>query len=287
MKFTQIPSDTFQNIQLNAGILVESFDPTTGEVDGLIGATSGGVSASCVPTFTDYGDDIDNCPKNMMELKKLESWEAKISGSFVTVTPNSAKMLIGAGDISGNKITPRADLATTDFESIWWIGDYSDKNGVQNGGFIAIHLLNGLNTAGFSIQSTDKAKGKFAFEFTGHYSMSAQTTVPFELYVKSGEPETGDYQISVTSVAGATADTTAITLGATAGSGESYVYQTGYNLTVPAYDSNLSGSAWTAWDGDDEITATTGMDIVVAIITTATGKAVHAGKTVVVANDEA
>ena len=117
--------------------------------------------------------------------------------------------------------------------------------------------------------------------------MSAQTTVPFELYVKSGEPETGDYQISVTSVAGATADTTAITLGATAGSGESYVYQTGYNLIVPAYDSNLSGSAWTAWDGDDEITATTGMDIVVAIITTATGKAVHAGKTVVVANDEA
>ena len=33
-----------------------------------------------------YGDDIDNCPKNTKELKKLDSWEAKMSGTFVTVT---------------------------------------------------------------------------------------------------------------------------------------------------------------------------------------------------------
>ena len=285
MKFTQIPSDTFAQIQLNAGILVKDFDPTTGEVDGLVGATSGGVSASCTPTFSDYGDDIDNCPKNMMELKKLESWEAKLSGSFVTVTADSAKMLVGAGDLSNNKITPRADLATTDFESIWWVGDYSDKNGAVNGGFIAIHLLNGLNTGGFQIQSTDKAKGKFNFEFTGHYSMNAQTTVPFELYVQAGSPETGDYQMAVTSVAGSATDNTAITTSVTAGAGESYVYQTGYGLTIPAYNTVLAGTAWTAWDGDDEIEAETGMDIVVAIID-AENKAVHAGLAKVVSNDQ-
>ena len=279
MKFTQIPSDTFANIQLNAGILVEDFNPATGEVSGLIGATSGGISASLTPTFTDYGDDIDNCPKNMLELKKLESYEAKLSGSFVTVTAASAKRLVGAADLVGNKITPRNDLATTDFKSIWWVGDYSDKNGTNNGGFVAIHLLNSLNTSGFQIQSTDKAKGKFSFEFTGHYSMNAQTTVPFELYVKAGTPESGEYQMTVTAAAGATSGTTAITTGATASASQSYVIQTGYNLYLPAENTVLAGSAWTAWDGDDDIDADEGMDVVVAIITTADKKAVHAGMT--------
>lgn len=278
MKFTQIPIDTFANIQLNAGILCADFDPTIGEVDGLIGATSGGVSASLTPTFTDYGEDIDNCPKNMMELKKLESYEAKISGSFVTVTAESAMKLVGAGDLTGNKVTPRNDLKAEDFESIWWVGDYSDKNGAQNGGFIAVHLLNALNTSGFQIQSTDKAKGKFSFEFTGHYSMNAQDTVPFELYVQAGTPETGDYQMTVTSVAGESEGKTAITTGTTAGGSESYVYQTGYGLSIPSQNRVLAGTAWTAWDGDDEITADTGMDIVVAIVD-AESKAVHAGMT--------
>ena len=204
MKFTQIPSDTFEQIQLNAGILVEDFNPTTGEIDGLIGATSGGISASLTPSFSDYGEDIDNCPKNMLELKKIESFEAKISGSFVTLTPESAAMLVGAADLTGVKVTPRNDLETTDFKTIWWVGDYSDKNGATNGGFIAVKLMNALNTSGFAIQSTDKAKGKYSFEFTGHYSMAAQSTVPFELYVQAGTPESGDYQMTVTSAAGTT-----------------------------------------------------------------------------------
>ena len=62
-------------------------------------------------------------------------------------------------------------------------------NGVTNGGFCAVHLKNALSTAGFQIQSTDKGKGQFAFEFTGHYSMDAQNEVPFEIYIKAGEAE--------------------------------------------------------------------------------------------------
>ena len=69
------------------------------------------------------------------------------------------------------------------------MGDYSDKNGDTNGGFIAIHMMNALSTGGFQIQTADKAKGQFAFEYTAHYSMSAQGTVPFEVYVKAGTAE--------------------------------------------------------------------------------------------------
>ena len=191
MKFNRSPEDTFKQIQLGAGVILSAFDPETAEValESIVGATSGGVNFSATPTFSDYGEDIDNCPKNMMELKKLESWEIKMSGSYVTVTPDSVASAAGAADVSGNKITPRNDLKTSDFKDLWWVGDYSDQNGDKNGGFVAVHMMNTLSTSGLKIQSTDKSKGKFEFEYTAHYSIADQTTVPFEVYVKAGAEE--------------------------------------------------------------------------------------------------
>ena len=191
MKYTKIPETTFQNLQLNAGVLLSAFDPGTATVanESIIGATTGGVNFTATPTFSDYGEDIDNCPNNMMELKKLDSWEITMSGTYVTVDANAVKSLVGAADVSGNKITPRNDLELTDFTDVWWVGDYSDKNGETKGGFVAIHMMNALSTGGFAIQSSDNGKGNFAFTYTAHYSMSAQDTVPFEVYVKAGTAE--------------------------------------------------------------------------------------------------
>lgn len=187
MKYTQIPENTFQNLQLNAGILVDTFTVDTGVIGNIIGATSGGVNFTATPEYSDYGEDIDNCPKNMLELKKLDSWEAKMSGTFVSVSADLAKALIGAADADNGHVVPRNDILTTDFKDIWWIGDYSDKNTGDNAGYCAIHLKNALSTGGFQIQSSDNGKGTFSFEFTGHYSMDAQDEVPFEIYIKEGE----------------------------------------------------------------------------------------------------
>lgn len=192
MKYTKIPTDTFKNLQLNAGVLLKSFDVDTQTLaaDSIIGATSGGVSFTATPSFIDFGEDIDNCPKNVKELKKLDAWEAKMSGTFASVSKSLAKTLVGAADLSGAKVTPRNDLAAADFADLWWVGDYSEVNedGTSTGkaGFIAIHLLNSLSTGGFSIQSSDKGKGQFEFEFTGHYSMEDQDKVPFEVYIQEG-----------------------------------------------------------------------------------------------------
>lgn len=189
MKYTQIPATAFQNIQLNAGILVDSFTPATGVVGNLLGATTGGVNFTDSVEYSDYGDDIDNCPKNMLELKKLESHDVKMSGTFVTLSAATAKMLVAVGDVDSDDashIVPRNDLLVSDFLDLWWIGDYSDKNTGDNAGFVAIHMMNALNTGGFQIQSTDKGKGQFAFEFTGHYSMDAQDTVPYEVFIQQG-----------------------------------------------------------------------------------------------------
>ena len=192
MKFTQIPTTAMEEMQLNAGVLLSSFNPSTAEVSGIIGATTGGIKFSATPTYSDFGEDIDNCPKNMMELKRQESVEVKISGTFVTVTTAVAKKLMAAADIDTSdqtKIKPRNDLKTEDFADIWWVGDYSDKNGATKGGFVAIHVMNALNTGGFQLQTGDKSKGQFPFEFMGHGSIDAQDVVPYEVYIKAGTAE--------------------------------------------------------------------------------------------------
>lgn len=192
MKFTQIPTTAMEEMQLNAGVLLSRFTPATAEVSGIIGATTGGIKFAATPTYSDFGEDIDNCPKNMKELKRQDSVEVKISGTFVTVTTATAKKLMAAADIDTSdttKITPRNDLTVEDFADLWWVGDYSDKNGEKNGGFVAIHVMNALNTGGFQLQSGDKSKGQFPFEFTGHYSIEAQDVVPYEVYIKAGTAE--------------------------------------------------------------------------------------------------
>lgn len=189
MKYTQIPANTFKELQMNAGIIVDDFTPATGTIGNLIGATTGGISFADTMSFTDLGEDIDNCPKNMLELKQLESHDVKLSGTFVTVSAALAKSLAAAADADqadATHIVPRNDVLKGDFKDIWFIGDYSDVNTGDNAGFLAIHVMNALNTGGFQIKSSDKAKGQFAFEYTGHYSMEAQDVVPYEIYVKAG-----------------------------------------------------------------------------------------------------
>lgn len=197
-KFTQIPTNTFKKLQLNAGILTTEFDTATGELSAsnIIGATSGGVSFEATPSFSDFGEDIDNCPKNTKELKRLDSWEAKMSGSFVTMDTTAAVSVIGTAAVASGdqtKVVPRNSVDANDFKDIWWVGDYSDVNddgsSAGKAGFIAVKLINALSTGGFKIQSGDKAKGTFEFEYTGHYSIENTDIVPFELYIKAGSAD--------------------------------------------------------------------------------------------------
>lgn len=188
-KYTKVPEDTFEKLQLNAGILVDEFTPATGVIGNILGATTGGIQFSTNPSYTDFGEDVDNVPNNTKELKHLDQFDPQMAGTFLTCTPALVKSLVGPADVDANdttKVVPRGELLDTDFEEVWWIGDYSNVNTGANAGFIAIHLMNTLNNAGFQIQSTKNNKGQLAFEYHGHYSLADQDSVPFEIYVKAG-----------------------------------------------------------------------------------------------------
>ena len=189
MKFTQMPTDAFEKLQLNAGILVDEFTPATGVIGNLLGATSGGIQFNSNPSYSDFGEDVDNCPANMLELKHLDGYDPTMSGTFLTCTPAIIKDLVASADVDvtdTTKVVPRNELLATDFKDLWWIGDYSDKNTGSTAGFLAIHLINALNQSGFQIQSGKNAKGQMSFEYHGHYSMDAQSVVPFEIFCKAG-----------------------------------------------------------------------------------------------------
>lgn len=108
MKFTKIPADTFSCIQLNAGIIVDSFTPSTGEIGNILGATTGGIQLTATPSFTDFASDIDNAAKNMKEFKRLDQWEVKMSGTFAAVSSDLANSLVAAGKLSGRSYAPAA-----------------------------------------------------------------------------------------------------------------------------------------------------------------------------------
>lgn len=184
-KFTVIPQDTFSGLQLDAGVLLKKFTPATPAApadEDIICATTGGINATCVPTYSDLGEDVDNCPANMKELKHLDSWECKLSFTSLGLSANAIKLALGAadiGDTSASKqdtITPRRDLKQTDFTDLWWVGDRAD------GGCVAIQIKNALSTGGFSLQTTKNGKGQLSVELTGHVSIDAQDTMPMVFY---------------------------------------------------------------------------------------------------------
>lgn len=184
--FTAISQDAFDELQMDAGMLLNRFDPASpaapADAD-IITATTGGITVECTPTYSDFGEDIDNVPNNMKELKHLDGWDCKISTTALGTTPEAIKLSLGAADIDGgdsSKIVPRRDLKQSDFSDIWWVGDKMD------GGFVAVKLMNALSTGGFSLKTTKNGKGNLTLELTGHVSINAQNTMPMEFYSTEG-----------------------------------------------------------------------------------------------------
>lgn len=178
--FTVIPQDTFDGLQLEAGVLLTDFDPSDPEVvdSAIVCATTGGISISATPEYTDLGEDVDNVPPNMKELKSDPKWTCQITTTGLGTTPEAIRLALGAADITAStgKIAPRSALNQDDFADLWWVGDKAD------GGFVAAKLINALSTGGFSLQSTKDGKGQVSLEFTGHVSIDAQDVMPIEFY---------------------------------------------------------------------------------------------------------
>ena len=177
--FTQIPINTFNALQLDAGVLLTNFDPTNPSLVNadIITATTGGITVSCKPTFSDLAEDVDNAPNDVLEFKHLDSWECLVSTTSLGTSAELIQLALGCADISNNtKITPRSKVELSDFKDIWWVGDRAD------GGLVACKIINALSTGGLELKTEKNAKGQITLELKGHVSIQDQTKMPMEFY---------------------------------------------------------------------------------------------------------
>ena len=116
-------------------------------------------------------------------------------------------------------------------------------------------------------------------EFSG--ATTDGTAISVELHFNAAPTVVGGATLAlltVVSIAGTSAGDTAIHVNPLLTGGNSYRYQTGTNLSLPELNQDVS--AFASWNGTDDITATTGDDIVIVEVN-GSNLAVKAGKATV------
>lgn len=267
--FTRISSDAFDALQLDAGVLLSSFDPNnpyaTPADSAIICTTSGGINPTCVPTYSDFGEDVDNVPNNMKEFKHLDGWDCAMAFTSIKFNDAGVKLALGAADVTTltngvKKILPRRNVLSSDFADLWWVGDKAD------GGAAAIRLKNALSTGGFGLQTSKNSKGTLSMTITGHVSLYAQNDMPMEFYDIPAETASGwplvQYLTNVTSNVSATSVTKDGALSITLTAASNYTL-TGATITVEMGGVDITAMAYSA--GSISIAKVTAPVVVTAI----------------------
>lgn len=179
-----IPENTFDDIQMGAGMLLWNFDPENPDAidpKDIICATTGGVEVSCKATFNDLAKDVDNCPNGLLEFQNLSGWECLISTTSLAASAENIQFALGVADIEDKggykKIIPRKSLRMSDAKDIWWVGPKA------NGGAVAACLKNAMSSEGYALKTEKNGKGQTAINIMGHPRVATQTEVPMEYYV--------------------------------------------------------------------------------------------------------
>lgn len=262
---TALRAGTFDNLQLNAGIVLKDFD-YSGATDAatlkaaiasaitagtnILGATRGGGSFNV--TRETRTPDIDGMRYGFKGSDFVDSSDAYLSTTLVEVTAANFKTLLAAGtsSTSGKKTTVKMNTAISASDyltNICWVGDIAD------GQLVLICLKNAINTADFTFTYTDKGEGTLAAEFHARQaSVGDYDEAPFEVVFFDTSGDMGS--MTVNSAAGTNVGGTKLTTTNVLGGGESYVYKVGNASAAPsATYHDTPDYTWTAWDGSSDI----------------------------------
>lgn len=179
---TALRADTFDNLQLNAGVFLKNFT-----IEGTGAPTSAGALKTALATAIANGDslgatrgggnynvtrerrtpDIDGMRYPFVGGEFVDSADAYLASTLVEATPENFVLALGAATkaTSGNVTTITINTAYQDsdyLENLVWVGDLAD------GRLVCIVLYNALNTADLQFTFTDKNEGTLGVEFHAH-----------------------------------------------------------------------------------------------------------------------
>lgn len=181
-KATRIRADAANEMQANAGLLLNKFDiqnPVRPADADIICETKGDFSITCKPTTEDFFADVNNAPTNTKEGKQITGWETGLGVTALSISKETLKLTLGAveeGEDGG--LHPRTSYKAEDFKSLYWIGDMLDENKL-----LAVVMDNTVSTGGLSFTATNKGKGQLALELTPHATAAEPEKVPMAFYI--------------------------------------------------------------------------------------------------------
>lgn len=186
---TGVRPETYDKLQLNAGILLKDLDYASATDSaslatliatakssgtGILGATRGGGTFTLTPTMRFI--EADGVRNKFKGGTVCDGWDVKLSATLLEITGDNLKAAIpGASAVtSGNKTTITIARGFGDdayIDNIIWVGDTS-------AGLMLIDLKNALNTKGFSLTFADKGEGTIPVEFEAHCDSVSSENLP-------------------------------------------------------------------------------------------------------------
>lgn len=191
---TSLRPETFENLQLNAGVFLFNFDAntytTTTELEDavlaaleagtdIMGATIGGGSFNATPSIRQIEADGMRYP--IVGSTVNDMWTVNLSTTMKEVNPENFQRALMTCDMtkegSVTKLEVRTDIKPEDYiPRCSWVGDTSR-------GFVLIELDNVLNIAGAAFTFTDRGEGQIPVEFQAHVGdLSKMDKAPFRIW---------------------------------------------------------------------------------------------------------
>lgn len=183
--------DTAQNLQLDAGIVVlgltdpKIFDGVVTSPAKTVGATSGGVVFTAIPSIRNIFEDLDGSRGNYKDGNVIDTWDIKMSFTMKEITANNLKMSLAAADITPaaasekyDTLKGRNEIKSSDYlPNLVLITTQNTKTE-----FIMIEIKNVLNITGLTFTTADKSTGMVDVELQAHFDLATPNEVPFKIY---------------------------------------------------------------------------------------------------------
>lgn len=231
------------------------FTPSTGttEIQDII-------EEAIVTLETLKNDYIDGIPRNMLSVEVTPAVYSKMRKYLDEVVHNA-----------------NVDTAAETFDRFHGVRFISTINMPAGCDFIVQvdgSVAQPVRSQSYSAEKIPMSEA-YAIELFFYYGTKAVTPETILFYSATGT-------MTVISKAGTEEGKTALTVSPAKTGTNTYSYKTAESVDVPKLGATVEG--YTAWNGTDEITATTNNDIVVVELTATDSKVVRAGKTKVTSN---
>jgi hypothetical protein len=179
---TKISADAANNMQIQAGLLLNSFNvanPAEPDDADIVCATTGDFNITCQPDTSDFFEDVNNAQNNTKEGKHITGWNCGLTVGCLEITEETLILALGAADVGADGgVHPRHDYEVGDFKRLYWIGDMVDEDKL-----LCVAMDDTVNTGGLSLTTTKNGKGNLSLSLTPHASAATPLVVPMAFYL--------------------------------------------------------------------------------------------------------